>query len=403
VKRLLVIVLGALALVATGLLSPMLMEDPGFVQLEFGGWRVEMSLLVLVASVVLAWIALSLLVGLFRMPGKLLRRGRESRSRRQLEKGFLALTEGDWAGAEKALQKSLKLRDSTAGYLAAARAAQGRGDSERRDRWLSLADGRFGRRHLVTGLARARLLSAEGRLEEATAVLEKLHIGKPRHSGVLRLLLENYQELERWRDLRLITPALRRAGLVDRERAAELAEYAAQRELAAGTDIDRLEATWKELPGRLRKRRTLVASYARRAGELGRVTAASNLLERELSDQLDDELLALYAAADDGERKHRIGQCERWLESDPDHVGLQQTLGMLYLDDRQYDRAQACLERVVRERPNSRAYAALGRVLDRAGKLEAAAQCYRNALRLRDGRGAEPLPPPADPARPGGQ
>jgi HemY protein len=213
---------------------------------------------------------------------------------------------------------------------------------------------------------------------------------------VLRLLLENYQELGRWRDLRLLTPALRRAGVVDRDRAAELAALAAQRELDASFDIDRLESSWKELPRKMRQRRELVAAYARRASELGRTARASGLLERHLSGEPDDELLALYAAAgDEGERTHRIRQCEKWLESHPEHVGLQETLGLLYLEDRQYDRAQACLERVVRERPNSRAYAALGRVLDRAGKLEAAAQCYRNALRLRDGRGAEPLPPPA--------
>lgn len=401
-KRLVLIIIVAVALVATALIAPWLAEDPGHVQLDIGGWRIETSVLVLVAAVLAAWIVLSLLVGLFRLPGRIVRRSRERRSRRQLENGFLALTEGDWDGAERSLQKSLRYRPSTAGSLAAARAAQGRGDSVGRDRWLALADRRFGRRHFVTGLARARLLAAEGRSEEAVALLEQLHLRKPRHTGVLRLLLENYQDLERWRDLRLLTPALRRAGVVDRDRAAELAVYAAQRELDASPDIDRLDASWKELPRRQRQRRELVAAYARRAAGLGRISRAGGLLERRLAHEPDDELLALYAEADEGELSHRIRQCEKWLDSHPDHVGLQQTLGLLYLKDRRYEQARECLDRVVRKQPSSRAYAALGRVLDRGGKLEAAAQCYRNALRLRDGRGAEPLPPPADPASPTG-
>jgi len=41
-------------------------------------------------------------------------------------------------------------------------------------------------------------------------------------------------------------------------------------------------------------------------------------------------------------------------------------------------------------------YAALGQVLDRAGQIESAAQCYRNALRLEQGRAPEPLPRPVN-------
>lgn len=390
-KRLLLVLLVALALVATAFLAPFLVADPGRVQLEIGPWHIEASLLVLSGAVILTWVALSALVGFVRMPGRLLRRSRENRSRRQLEKGFLALTEGDWVSAERALQKSLRHQNSTAGYLAAARAAQGRGDEAGRDRWLALADRRYGRKHFVTGLARARLLLAEGRGGEAIAILERLHLNKPRHTGVLRLLLESYQDQQRWRDLRLLVPALRRSGVIDRDRSIELTAVAAGRELAQAVDIDALESSWKELPRKLRKRTDLIAAYARRAVELGRIMLASDVLERSLSERPDDELLALYAHADEGERAHRIRRCEQWLAEHPDDPGLQQSLGLLYLEDRQYDKARTCLERVVRERPSSEAYAALGRVLDRAGKLEAAAQCYRNALRLRDGRGAEPL------------
>jgi HemY protein len=386
------------ALVATALIAPRLLEDPGYVMIDLGAWRVEMSLVTLVGGVLLGWIAISLTLALLRLPGRAWRRGRQMRADRQLENGLLALTEGDWQRAEKELGKSLSYRGSTVGYLAAARAAQGQSDVSRRDRWLNLADSRFGRRHFITGLARARLLTGEGRSEEAVPVLEDLHLQKPRHSGVLRLLLQAYQELDRWGDVRLLTPALRRAGIVDRERAEELTRLAAGRELQASPDIEALQQAWRGLNRKQRHQRDLVVTYARRASELGRPGLGGPELKRLLDHELDREALDLYSEAGDAERAKRIADCEAWLRKAPDHPGLQRALGLMYLGDRQYENARTSLERAVQAQPDGEAYAALGRIQDRSGQTEAAMQCYRNALRLKQGRSATPLPPPAEQA-----
>jgi HemY protein len=394
VKRILLIVLILVALLTAALLAPRLLEDPGYVMIDLGQWRLEMSLLTLVGGVLLAWILISLLMGLIRLPGRVWQRGREARARRQLENGLLALTEGDWQLAERELGRSLEYRGTTAGYLAAARAAQGQSDRSGRDQWLQLADARFGRRHFVTGLARARLLAGEGRVDEAVPVLEELHLRKPRHTGVLRLLLQAYQDLGRWHEVRLLTPALHKAGIVDRERADELATLAATRELETSPDIEALQTSWKALKRTERRQRELVMAYARRAVELGRPELAGPPLKGLLNERLDREALRLYANVDESERAGRIADCEHWLKEQPDHGSLHLALGTLYLDDRQYEKARICLEKAVADQPDGEAYAALGRILDRSGSLEAATQCYRNALRLKQGRGAEPLPPP---------
>ncbi|MFN2334978.1 MAG: heme biosynthesis protein HemY, partial [Wenzhouxiangellaceae bacterium] len=93
-------------------------------------------------------------------------------------------------------------------------------------------------------------------------------------------------------------------------------------------------------------------------------------------------------------RPGRIRDCRRWLEADPEHAGLHLALGMMLVDEREYDQAREHLEKAVARQPDGEAYALLGRIQDRSGRLEAAAQCYRNALRIKSGRGAEPLPPP---------
>ncbi len=394
-KRLLIIIAVLLALVAMAFIAPTLLDDPGYVLLDIGRWRIEMSVLVLVGVVLLIWVVLSIASGLFRLPGRAARRLRQRRARKQMETGLLALTEGDWERAEKSLARALSYRSSTVGLLAAARAAQGRADPERRDAWLALADSRFGKRHFVTGLARARLLIGEGRIDEAIPVLEELHLRKRRHAGVLRLLLQAYQEQDRWREVRYLIKPLQKAGVIDRDRADELTGLAAARELGASSDIGELEAAWRDLRRRLRKRPEVVEAMARRAIDLGRPDLGEPALRALIDNEPHPDALRLYAYTDDSGRAGRIRHCERWLDSHPEDGALQLTLGMLYLDDRQYDRAQELLEQAVRRQPESEAYAALGRVLDRAGRLEAAAQCYRNALRLKSGRAAEPLLPPA--------
>lgn len=396
---LLILLLIALALAVIGgaWLAPRLMSDPGYVLVEVAGWRLQMSLLVLVGAVLLSWIALAVAVALFKAPGRAVRKLRDARDRRNLDRGLMALTEGRWADAEKALTRSLAHRNSTAGYLAAARAAQGQAADDRRDQYLDQADRRFGQKHFITTLTRARLLLADGDAEAAIAPLEELHLKKPKHEGVLRLLLQAYQQAERWHELRLLVPAMRKAGLVDAERASGLVELAAARELAAAVDVAALQATWRALKGALKLRPEVTGAFAQRALELDRAELAEPELRRALDAGLDEDLLALYAQADEKDRAQRIKQCRTWLARDPESAALHLALGRLYLDHREDEQAREHLERAARSRPDAQTYAALARLFDRSGQLEAATRCYRNALRLEQGRAPEPLPPPGQP------
>ncbi|NKI35794.1 hypothetical protein HFP89_11535 [Wenzhouxiangella sp. XN79A] len=384
----------ALAVIGGAWLAPRLLDDPGYVLVEFGGWRLQMSLLVLVGGVLLSWLALAVVVALLRAPGRAARTLRDARDRRNLDRGLMALTEGRWADAERALNKTLAHHGSTAGYLAAARAAQGQGAEQRRDGYLEHADRRFGQKHFITQLTRARLLLADGDAEGAIAPLEELHLKKPKHEGVLRLLLQAYQQAERWHELRLLVPAMRKADLVDAERAQGLVELAAGRELAAAHDVAALQSTWRALKGGLKQRPEVVAAFARRALELDRAELAEPELRRVLAGDLDDDLLVLYAQADEADRAARIKHCREWLARAPESAALQLALGRLYLDAREDERAREHLEAAVRARPDAEAFAALARVFDRGGQLEAATRCYRNALRLEQGRAPEPLPAP---------
>lgn len=391
----LLVVLIVFAIIAGAWLAPWLVQNPGYVMIEIGGWRMQMSLLVLAGSVLLIWLAISMLVGFFKMPGRAMRKMKQASHRRHLNQGLLALSEGNWSGAEQALAKAMRGQSSTAGYLAAARAAQGQSALTRRDQYLALADKPFGKEHFATGLARARLLMGEGDPEQAIGLLEQLHLKKKRHQGVLKLLLQAYQQCDRWHEVRLLIPATEKAGIVDAERATELMRLATARELESAADLASLEQIHKSLPRTVREQTEVAAAFARRALELDQAQANEVVLRRALESQFDEALLNLYAEADPGDVAQRLQFLQRSLKDHSESSALHLALGRLFLIQRDHDQAREHLEIAVRKSPDPAAYAALAQVLDRAGDLEAAIRCYRNALRMEQGRAPEPLPPPS--------
>ena len=383
-----------LAVIGGAWLAPILLENPGYVLIQIGEWRVQMSVLVLVGALLLLWLAISLLVGFFRMPGRAMQTMRQASQRKHMNQGLLALSEGDWDGAERALARAMRSEPSTAGYLAAARAAQGQSALERRDEYLALADRSFGKKHFVTAFTRARLLMNEGRPEEAIRLLEPLYLKKQRHQGVLKLLLQAYQHCDRWHEVRLLIPATQKAGIVNEQRAQELMQLAIARELRAAPDLAALTQVQKGLSREQRQQTEVVAAFAERALELDRADVAEAELRRAIDYQFEPSLLPLYAQADPSDRAMRIEQAQRWLARHDDSSALHLALGQLFSGERQHNKAREHLEIAVRKSPDPAAYAALAQVLDRAGELEAATQCYRNALRMEQGRAPDPLPPP---------
>lgn len=396
--RLAVIAIAALAALVVGaLVAPTLSEDPGYVLIEFAGWRLQMSFLVLAGAVLAIWLLTSLIVALLRMPGRTVRRLRETRYRRALDRGLIALSEGDWSRAERSLALSMQgPHAQTAGLLAAARAAQGQADPDRRDFYLEQADSAFGRRHFATALVRARLLIGDDQVDAAIELLEQLHLKKPRHEGVLKLLLQAYQQRDRWREVRLLVPSLRRARILGAQRAEELIALAAARELESAEDVERLQALYQSLDRKHRVNREVLAAYARRALELDRPELVEAQVRKALESDLDAGLLGLYSEADSSDIGQRIQRCEKWLGREPDNPALHLALGRLYLAQREDEKAREHLQIAVQHSGDPAAYAALGQVLDRAGQIESAAQCYRNALRLEQGRAPEPLPRPVN-------
>ena len=392
-----VLIIVALLLIAAGV-APYLQADPGYVALQFHDWTVETSVVVLAALLLLAYLLIRLIVWMWQSPKRAADRLAQRRTEQQLQKGLLALSEGDWKSAEKALARSARAassRSRTLSYLAAARAAQGQADSDRRDEYLALADseGASGRREVfLVRLARARMLVADEAWTAAREQLEDLLKQRAQHPQILRLLARVYQAQSDWTALARILPPLRKAGVLAEAELDTLRSEVKRSEIRTARDFGELQTRWKQLARKERSQPELATAYADRAIELDHAEATESVIRSSLKQQWDGELVRRYAETGDAGVKDRLKQAEKWLESHPQDADLHFVLARLCLKLQLWGKASDHFRASLAARPSVAASEALADLYRRHGELDAAMAAYRNALAISDGRSTEPVP-----------
>jgi HemY protein len=393
----LVLIAVALALLAAAL-APVFKSDPGMVQIHFLGWTIETSVLVLVLAVLLAWILVWLIIRIWKMPAEAARKVREQRALSQLEKGLLALTEGDWQTAERALEKSASSHGrTTARYLAAAEAADGQDAGDRAEYYLEQADTRNRKQKFLVELTRARILVANGQFQEAKPILEELQRRRRKHPQVLEMLSRCYTELGEWEPLVKLLPVMIKADMLDTKKAAQLKQQAAVVELQLSKTAETLQADWRALPKALQRHPDVVMAFADRAIQLEAPELTEDVIRTALKQGWESSLLIPYGKPGPDDASKRMKHCEKWLQSQPDDPWLHLTLGRLCAREELWGKAREHMVRSLELEPSMTGYDSLGQLLERKGELEVAMACFRNALRMNQGK--DPLPLPGDLAR----
>jgi len=392
-KRSFMLLLILALLLLAGWLAPIFKTDPGHVLINFGDWTIETSVLVLATAFFILWFVVQAVLWLWRMPVETARRMHEQRAFKQLEKGLLALTEGDWRGAEKALEKSAsKQGKTTAQYLAAAQAADSQDAPERREYYLEQADSGGSKKRFLVELTRARMLLANGNRATALPILQDLQARRRKHPQVLELLSRCYRELGEWDELQAMLPALRKADILDDDQSQALQEEIAVNKLRSAASAEELQAAWKKLPRAMRHHAIVVDSFAVTASALERADLAEPLIVTSLKNEWNPTLMLRYGdpAADD--RSKRLKQCEKWLKQRPEDAGLHLALGRLCAGESLWGKAREHMVKSLELEPSSLGYDAFGQLLEHQGELEPAMACFRNALRMNQGQEPEPLP-----------
>ena len=353
-------------------------KDPGYVLIRSHGWQVETSLFVAVVIFLLVWATLVYTWRLLRWPFGALSRQYRRRSRRRLQEGLLALSEGRYGDAERKLNRASRwaaLRGSC--LLASAEATLYRDEYERALGTLDRAA------QLVPHAARvlrARVLRRAGKPGEALSLLvTQSEADKLSPSGWRELTLAALACGDTGRAREALKP-LRKSAVLGAQRYAALESRVLLADIEGAGDAEALDALWSQLSKVQRRLPAITEAYARRAASFDLMLPAIDEVESALRREWSSQLVEVWGELSGGDMKARLRCGEGWLNKHPEDGTLLLALGRLCLQLQLWDKARLYLGRSLALNNSLGGWQSLGDVYAAQRDDGQAAHCYRQAL-----------------------
>jgi HemY protein len=374
--------LAALFLGAFG--AHFLLEDRGYVLINFRSYVIEMSVPALVLVLVALYACIRLGVRIWRAPRRLgaaLADQRHRRAGAKLTRGLIHMTEGDFGRSERLLTEGLKGGDAPlVNYLMAARAAQLQGSRERRNEWLKLAYETLPDAEVAVLLTQAELQVDDGELERALATLERVQEKYPDHPAGLMLLARTRVALGERDKLVELLPRLARARLPV-ERLGPLAAQALETVIARPDLTDeRYDAIWSPLPRPIRQLPAVARLNALALNRLGKGEIAVRELKAALKRRWAPELVRAFGEVKADDPLKQLKTAESWLKERPEDSALLLTTARLCMTNELWGKARSYLESSLALDPSPETYALYGELLEALGESDQAALAFRSGL-----------------------
>lgn len=379
-KRTLVYLL--IVIIVAGWLGTLIARDPGYVLISWEGKTLEtgvwVGLAILIAIVAAAWY-LARLVRLLLGSTSALQGWQANRKRDRAEdntnKGLALLQAGEYQRAEKFLLDGAKRDKGTAlNYISAARAADGRGDPERRDELLEQAVAADGSTMQAASVARAEMCTERGQWKEVLASLQNCD----ENQAVLRLKKRALFALKDWQGLMALMPKLRKIA-DDPTRALEFEKEVALARLSESLTKDARKVVFGRLQDLLKKDPDVIEAYVRHAGD---EKDAEAVLRNAIKSNWNPRLVMAYGSLGKDSVPKRLKTAQRWLKQHPDDYALQYCLGELYRLNGEQWNARECYEKSLDLKPTPEACEQLAELLSMDGDHARSSQYFRQALKL---------------------
>lgn len=372
-------------------------HNPAYLLLVYPPYRIELSLILFVSLLLIAFVfgywLVRLAIATLQLP-EYVRKFRleraQGKARTLLDEALSAFFEGRYAAAEKAAAQAMESGDTSAFHpIIAARSAHELREYEKRDAYLAAAEGKTVGDSTMRLMATAKFKLDQRDPEAALKALQELRdSGVKGHSGALSLELKAQQQAGNWDQVLNIIEQLEKRESIDVVAAAQFRQQAWLEKIRQQEDLAGLTECLKNLPADFKRRGKIAAAAARALIRHGGCSSAQQLLSESLNAHWDSELVALYGDCKPAGGKFdgvaaQIEQAEKWLNQHKDDAGLLLALGKLCLHQGLWGKAQSYLDASISVSPSHAAYTALGQLAEQLGKSGEASGYYRQAMKLK--------------------
>lgn len=377
-----------LLIIAAGfIVGPLWSGQTGYVMIAVSGYTIETSLIVLVVAVILLllafwfieWLLRKILAG-SRLSSSWLQRRRIKKGDKHFNNALNSWLSHDYAEARnQAEQAAGYIRAPQQAYLLAAMAANALHDSAGYQRLLTKADA-AGDDDKELPLRLAEVESAAP--ENAQKQLQQLLQQHPRHPGVLRVAAKTFYRHQLWSELRLLLPALAKKNLIEPRVLLNYTQKSYHAYFAAAQqDTAELHKRWRDLDRQLRQDTAVRLEYIHALLETQQQEEAAKVAIKGLRKGYLEPIDLLLGQSQFNWQGSALltEHIQQLVKKQPDDANALALLGLLAMQQDDYDLAERALRKALELYPNKRFYQLLGDTYLAAEQSAKALAAYKAA------------------------
>ncbi len=373
-------------LLLIGLGVNFLLEDNGYVLVQFLEYSLETSLPIFGLILVAAYLLIRLIAVVWNSPSILKQRlaaKKIEKSNQRILDGLKLIGTGEFAKAEKKIKSAVNDVDSSVlSYLMAAEASHKDGNPEDSKDWFERAKQQFPEIETYINLYAAKLMLESKNYDAALQSINITLKDEPSNPIALKLLSQVCYETSDWKSLthKAKTVLGQTGSNLKLERC--FSEAFIHQAKAVSGDGQELKNLWNKLPSAIENIPSILAARLESIMTHGQHDSAEKELRKVIPKTWDHRLIKLYAKLDTPDLATLSKRIERWLVDRPRDANLWLAASQLAKRDELWTQAKQFLERSIENKETSSAYNELGLILLELGQEDEAIKVFNKALNL---------------------